>query len=91
MLTSQEQKEADNFIIVSERSRAKERRRESAKTGIKVRQGSNGRSRFFVSQLHSPMTDGEVNSHYELGSPVHNILRSYMTDKSLLKPAKLTL
>lgn len=90
MLTSQEQKEADNFIIVSERSRAKERR-ESAKTGIKVRQGSNGRSRFFVSQLHSPMTDGEVNSHYELGSPVHNILRSYMTDKSLLKPAKLTL
>lgn len=37
------------------------------------------------------MMDGEVNSHYELGSPVHNILRSYMTDKSLLKPAKLTL
>lgn len=47
---------------------------ECTRAGIRLCQGSNGRSTFFVSWLFSPLIDGKSKSRSELGSRVHSLL-----------------
>ncbi|MEQ2287008.1 hypothetical protein AMECASPLE_008120 [Ameca splendens] len=52
----------------------------NARTGIRLCQGSNGRSRFSVSWLLPSVMDWEVNNRYVLGSSVRSILCSHFSD-----------
>lgn len=56
----------------------------NARTGIRLCQGSNGRSRFSVSGLLPPVMDREVNNRSELGSSARSVLWSSFPDKGVL-------